>query len=326
MKQWIALFLCLVVVFSFTACGNGKQTETDSAKQDSKTEEVQDVKNAETAEPLVLTESNTGLIITLPTGLSSGEKGEDENGIVVRGEDYILLISGELRPSSVTNFGSILTYYSVPDAGTITTGEYFVSVDAMDEIGFSAKCMFLGEYIVTIQLSTTGDPNTYRGLFAQIKEDLTNVAATGISQKEAAVDNPEGRTKASIYYWHYANNDVNPYDGSPGWSDPGDTYFDDSYWYDFSWDEYDYYDKFSYYDPGEGYGDYFGDDYDNGYYDDDGQWYESNNAGWSDPGDTDDYWYEDDYYYYDEDTGVDYYYDDGGWYESNDAGWDDWGY
>jgi hypothetical protein len=81
-------------------------------------------------------------------------------------------------------------------------------------------------------------------------------------------------------------------------------------------------------DPGDGRGDYFGgydpwsDPGDNGYWED-GQWYESNDAGWdydpwSDPGDGDDAWSDPGDY---GDYG-DYYYDDGEWYESNDAGWD----
>jgi hypothetical protein len=104
--------------------------------------------------------------------------------------------------------------------------------------------------------------------------------------------------------------------GGGAWSDSGD-YGDTYYWYDSDGDVWYW----------NGYEDVFigfGDDY---YIDDDGEYYESNDAGWdddyydyyddydpwSDPGDGDDYW---------SDPGdTDYYEDDGEYYESQDADW-----
>ena len=186
------------------------------------------------------------------------------------------------------------TYYSV--TGNISVAGSAVSENLADPLSGTVEIRYhgpTGYALTTVALAPAHRIDTYSALRQSMLGTCTYTNDWATAPKAA----PE--TPAS------------PADGS----DPGDANTP-YYWYDEDGDIW-YWDG----EKNEFIG--FGNDY---YIDDDGNYYESNDAGWdpdawSDPGDYgddyyyDDYWYDDDDYYDDYD---DYYYD-----EYYDDGWGD---
>ncbi len=229
-------------------------------------------------------------------------------------ESMLQAVLGDLYGDQLLETASSLSadwgnYYSI--TANISVAGAVMSADLADTLSGTVEIRYYGPtgyVLVSAALAPAHRIDTY----AAISQSMLNACTYTIDWATAPKSAPETPGTPAT---------TTTTDGS----DPGDTNTP-YYWYDEDGDIW-YWDGYK----NEFIG--FGDSY---YIDDDGQYYESNDAGWdyddpyyddwSDPGDYgyyDDWSDPGDYGYYDDWYDDDYYYDDYDYYEYYDDGWGD---